>query len=438
MKLEEFDYNLPRGLIAQKPVSPRDHSRLLVLGKDNDRRYCSSLSRTINFSTRVYLERSREARRIKIEHRHFYDIVEYLNPGDLLVLNNSKVFQARLIGQKEITGGEVEILLNHEIDSGLWEAIGSNLRVGNRIKFKNSNLKAAILSKTGQIYKIRMNMGGTRLNREIEKIGLPPLPPYIKRDKKQETRNKNKDKKDYQTVYAKEKGSVAAPTAGLHFTKSLLKKIQDKGVKVEYLTLHVGLGTFAPVKVNKIEKHRIHPEYFSIRKKTFENIIKAKKENRRIIAVGTTTTRVLETLFRKSQIMNRKQILNQKSKNDSHPALDAGSKKRSGSISGFPIESGMTNNNITTCLPVGRVQQFDPSEEHKASNKIFGFTNIFIYPGFQFKCVDALITNFHLPKSTLLMLVSAFAGKKNIDEAYREAISKKYRFYSYGDAMLIE
>lgn len=361
---------MPKRLIAQKPVSPRDHSRLLVLDRGSGR----------------------------ISHHRFYDLVDLLKPGDILVLNNSKVFPARLIGQKEITGGKVEILLNRQIEPGLWEAIGSNLKIGNRIKFKNSKLKVAILDKSGQIYRIRMNMEGIRMDKEIEKIGVMPLPPYIKR--KLKTKNLklktndgdfDSDKKNYQTVYAKERGSVAAPTAGLHFTQGLLKKIKDKGVRIEYLTLHVGLGTFAPVKEEKIEQHKMHPEHFSVSQKVLEKIIETKRNHHRIIAVGTTTARTLETMFEKFQITNNK-------------------------------------------FQIPKPNQANEASEAKT---YFGWTNLFIYPGYQFMCVDALITNFHLPKSTLLMLVSAFAGKKNIDHAYQTAIEQEYRFYSYGDAMLI-
>lgn len=364
MRTEEFDYNLPEELIAQTPVSPRDHSRLLVLNHtDADNTEEKQINPNQNYV---------------IEHRHFYDIIEYLQPGDVLIMNNSKVFPARLIGKKEITGGNIEILLNHEIEMGLWECLGKNLKAGNRIKFDKSKLSAVVNGKNDDVYQIRFNMSGEKLFKAIEKIGLTPLPPYIKRTKERENlRTKEQDEKTYQTVYAKKRGSVAAPTAGLHFTPELIEKIKKKGIKIQFVTLHVGLGTFAPVKTHTIEKHKIHKEYYSIDQKTLGNIIKAKQERRRIIAVGTTTVRTLETIFNNFQ-------------------------------------NGPT-----------------------AKSSLSGWTDIFIYPGYKFKCVDGIITNFHLPKSSLLMLISAFAGKNNIDIAYREAINCKYRFYSYGDAMLI-
>ena len=396
MKTEDFNYKLPKELIAQTPANPRDSSRLLVLKLDKNRTSSRGDAQT--------------------KHHTFYDIIDYLKTGDVLVMNNSKVFPARLIGQKEVTKGTVEILLNYEIESGLWECLGKNLKVGNRIKFKESKLSAVVIEKNNDVYQVRFNMSGNSLFSEIEKIGLTPLPPYIKRtEERKNLRTKELDKNSYQTVYAKELGSVAAPTAGLHFTTELLKKIRAKGVKIEFVTLHVGLGTFAPVKTNIIEKHRIHKEYYSIEENALNNIIKAKNENRRVIAVGTTTVRTLETMFDKLQNPNYKYQINSKDQNDSgHPALDAGSTN-----SRFPIKSGMTDN---------------PNE---ARQLLSGWTNIFICPGYQFKCVDAMVTNFHLPKSSLIMLVSAFAGKKNIDQAYKVAIERKYRFYSYGDAMLI-
>ena len=380
MKLSEFDYKLPCELIAQRPVNPRDHSRLLVINRNNN---C-------------------------ISHDKFFNILKYLKRGDLLVLNDSKVFPARLIGLKEMTHGNVEILLNHQIDAGIWECVGKNLRINLRINFTNSKLKAVVLKKVEDIYLVRFNMNGENFFSEINKIGFTPLPPYIKRKLKTKSlklkvieEDSNLDKDSYQTVYAKEIGSVAAPTAGLHFTKELIEQIKKKGVEIEYLTLHIGLGTFAPVKSDKIEKHKIHKEYYSINQITLNKIIKAKSENRRIIAVGTTITRVLETLWGKPQIINYKSQTKSKFKNKNSKQF----------------------NNLT-------IQQFN--------NCLSGWTDIFIYPGYQFKCVDGIITNFHLPRSTLLMLVSAFAGKNKIKNAYNEAIKEKYRFYSYGDAMLIE
>lgn len=370
MKLDEFDYNLPKELIAQTPANPRDSSRLLVLDKHSGR----------------------------LNHHIFYDIVDYLKPGDILVMNDSKVFPARLIGQKEITGGNVEILLNHELEPGLWECLGRNLKIGNRIKFLDSKLSAVVIEKNNDVYIVRFNMIGNNLLNEIEKIGLIPLPPYIKRNQ----RNFNKESSDqesYQTVYAKERGSVAAPTAGLHFTNNLIKKIKEKGVKIEYVTLHVGLGTFAPVKSETIEKHKIHKEFYSVGYTVLTNIIKAKSEHRKVVAIGTTTTRALETLWDKSQIINNKSQTNSKN----------------------------------------QILKSEKSNDYqlKINDCLSGWTDIFIYPGYKFKCVDTMITNFHLPKSSLLMLVSAFAGKEKIAFAYKKAIENNYRFYSYGDAMLI-
>lgn len=356
MKLYEFDYNLPEELIAQKPAEPRDHSRLLVLEKKNG----------------------------KIKQHTFYEVIEYLKEGDLLVVNNSKVFPARLYGKRKDTGGKVEILLNKNIKDSEWEVIGKNLKIGKEIIFENSKLEAKVIKKNDKISIIKFNIKDKLFFSEIEKIGHTPLPPYIKKN------DTKQDKSDYQTVYAKPIGSAAAPTAGLHFTNELLNKITDKGIEIVEVTLHVGLGTFAPVEEDNIEEHKIHTEYYTVMPENMEKIIQAKKEGRRIIAVGTTSTRVLEHLF--SEKDNKMTI-----------PPSAGPRQRRWLI----------------------------------TNNLCGWTDIFIYPGYKFKCIDGLITNFHLPKSTLLMLVSAFAGKHNIDMAYKEAIKKEYRFFSYGDAMLI-
>lgn len=345
MKLSDFDYYLPPELIAQHPVEPRDHSRLLVMDKKTG----------------------------KADQKKFYEISNYLKPGDLLILNDSKVIPARLIGKKELTGGKAEILLLSEIEPGLWQCLGKKVKDNARIIFDSSKLIAAINEQDGEIYKVRFNMSGPIFLAEIEKIGLVPIPPYIRAGI-----NDSKDKTDYQTVYARSAGSVAAPTAGLHFTTELLEKIRKNGVGIEYLTLHVGLGTFAKVKSDKITDHKMHSEFFEIPLDLIEKIKSVKKSDGRIIAVGTTTARVLETIF------------------------------------GDTKDYGL-----------------------KTSNCISGWADIFIYPGYKFKCIDSLITNFHLPKSTLLMLVSAFAGKKSVDRAYKIAIENKYRFYSYGDAMFI-
>ena len=322
LRLKQFDYHLPAELIAQEPVRPRDHSRLLVLQKKNN----------------------------KIIHDHFYNLPKYLQAGDVLVFNNSKVIPARLYGKKE-SSGKIEIFLLHKKQNNTWQCL-------TRGKIKKQQKIIFPKKFIGQI--ININDNGTKIikfnKKNILSIGETPTPPYIK---------KKSNLQEYQTVYAKYEGSVAAPTAGFHFTKKLLQKLRQKGVQLEYVTLHVGLGTFAPVKTDDITKHKMHTEYFSIADTTCKRIQQAKKEERRIIAVGTTSCRTLE------------------------------------------------------------------------SNKYKNVTNIFIYPGYKFKNIDALITNFHLPKSTLLMLVSAFAGTNKIKKAYQEAINKKYRFYSFGDAMLI-
>ncbi len=343
MKLSDFDYYLPDELIAHKPVEPRDHSRLLVLSR----------------------------RTGEINHQYFYNIVNFFKKGDVLVINNSKVIKARLIGKKRMTHGKVEILLHFERKPGEWEVIGKNLKVGLKIFFNNSKLAAIILSKSKKTYVAQFNMSGNDFFREIERIGFVPLPPYIKREKKEQS-----DEQDYQTIFALNNGSVAAPTAGLHFTPELIELVRKKGIIIAEVTLHVGLGTFLPVSAEDIISHEMHSEFYTVEKKEYDKIIQAKKNSRRIIAVGTTSARVLETIF-------------------------------------------------------------SPNSELLTSNSLSGWTDIFIYPGYGFRCVDGLITNFHLPKSTLLMLVCAFAGRDKIFNAYKEAISKKYRFYSYGDGMLI-
>lgn len=352
-KTEDFDYHLPPELIAQKPVRPRDSSRLLVLAKETG----------------------------ALEHRHFKDILGYLRPGDLLILNNSKVFPARLIGQKAVSGGKVEIFLHKKLKADLWEClVGGRVKEGLVIKFldgkKVSNLQAEVLKNNNDgTWQVRFNLTGDKFFKAVSRIGLVPLPPYIKRDRK-----KASDKENYQTVFASahQIGSVAAPTAGLHFTKSLLKKIKAQGVNIEYVTLHVGLGTFAPVKTEKITEHKMHSEFAAISVKTIKAIARTKKAGGRVIAAGTTSCRTLESAD----------------------------------------------------LGAGAWSQIRPQAQSF-------WTDIFIYPGYKFKVVDALITNFHLPKSTLLMLVSALAGKEHIDKAYQEAIDRRYRFFSYGDAMFI-
>ena len=341
MKVSDFDYELPQELIAQVPIKDRSASRLMVLNRENK----------------------------TIEDKIFKDIIDYLKPGDCLVRNNTKVIPARLYGIKEETGVHIEFLLLKRIEGDIWEVMvhpGRRLKIGTKVIFGEGLLKAEILEMMeGGNRKVKFEYEGI-FNEILDQIGLMPLPPYIK--------EKLDDKSRYQTVYAKEEGSAAAPTAGLHFTKDLLEKIKEKGIDIEEVTLHVGLGTFRPVQVEDVTKHKMHSEFYMMSKETAENLNKAKKEGRRIIAVGTTSTRTLET------IMN---------------------------LYG----------------------------EFKACS---GWTEIFIYPGFEFKGINALITNFHLPKSTLVMLVSAFAGKEKIMNAYNEAVKNKYRFFSFGDSMFIK
>ncbi len=340
MKLEDFDYYLPEELIAQVPIEKRDESRLMVLDRN---------SKTI-------------------EHKVFKDILEYLKPGDCLVRNNTKVIPARLYGKKD-TGANVEFVLLNRIDGDIWESIvrpGNKLKPGTKVTFGDGILKAEIIDiMDGGTRKVKFTYDGI-FNEILDKIGLMPLPPYIHESLKEKDR--------YQTVYAKYDGSAAAPTAGLHFTPELLKKIEEKGVKIANVTLHVGIGTFRPVKEENIEDHEMHTEHFYIKKEDADIINETKKNGGRVIAVGTTSCRVLETIA--------------------------------------DISTGMVKD-------------------------VEGDTGIYIYPGYKFKCIDGLITNFHLPKSTLLMLVSALAGREFILDAYKEAVENKYRFFSFGDAMFI-
>ncbi|MFH1427276.1 MAG: tRNA preQ1(34) S-adenosylmethionine ribosyltransferase-isomerase QueA [Patescibacteria group bacterium] len=374
MKLSDFDYQLPKNLIAQNPIRPRDHSRLLVF---------------IRRGTTNSAHPNKNKDDCKILHKYFYNIIDYLQPGDVLVLNNSKVFPARLLGRKKTTGGQIEVFLNQKIKGNIWQCLlaGHSCKIGLEIIFNNQLGGQVIKDNKDGTWEIKFNKSGKELMRAIKKIGQVPLPPYIKRlNKKRQTGLDNStprgvlDAKAYQTVYADNKkfGSVAAPTAGFHFTPELIKKLKTKGVQIEFITLHVGLGTFAPVKVEKIEEHKMHAEIAEVKKSVIGRILKAKKEEKRIIAVGTTSVRVLEGLVAKE-------------------------------LNGTALKTANYKLPITT----------------------------FIYPGYRFKIVDAMITNFHLPKSTLIMLVCAFAGRKNIKKAYQVAISKKYRFYSYGDAMLV-
>ena len=341
MSTDDFDYYLPEELIAQTPLEKRDSSRLMVLDKETG----------------------------KIEHKIFSDIINYLEEGDTLVLNDTKVLPARLIGTKEETGAVIEILLLKNIEKDNWECLvkpARRVKVGTIVSFGNGELKArCIKEEEDGIRHFELLYQGILLE-ILENLGTMPLPPYI--------HEKLKDQSRYQTVYAKETGSAAAPTAGLHFTKELLEQIEKKKVNICTITLHVGLGTFRPVSVSNVEEHTMHSEFYSMKKEVAELLIKTKANGKRIIAVGTTTTRTLETIM---------------------------------------------------------------SEYHEF-RECSGWTKIFIYPGYKFKAIDALITNFHLPKSTLVMLVSAFAGKETILNAYKIAVNNKYRFFSFGDAMFIK
>lgn len=341
MKVEDFNYNLPEELIAQHPLKERDTSRLLVLDKKSG----------------------------EIEHKHFHDIMDYLKKGDVLVLNDTRVIPARLLGVKEDTFGKIEFLLLNRKKLDTYECLakpGKRARKGTRFVFGDGLLHAEIIEVLDNGNRIVKFIHEGVFEEILDKLGEMPLPPYIK--------EKLEDKERYQTVYSREEGSAAAPTAGLHFTKGLLQEITDLGVEIAFVTLHVGLGTFRPVKVKTIEDHDMHSEFYSLDEHNATIINQAKKEGRRIISVGTTSTRTLESIA---------------------------------------DEKGMV----------------------KVDS---GYTKIFIYPGYIFKCVDCLITNFHLPESTLIMLVSALAGKENIMNAYETAVNEKYRFFSFGDAMFIK
>lgn len=340
LQTKDFYYDLPKELIAQTPLEPRDSSRLLMLSKDTG----------------------------EISHKHFYDIIDCLNPGDCLVLNDSRVLPARIYGIKEGTGAQVEFLLLTHRETDVWEVLcgpGKRAKPGSRFTFGDGLLQAEIIEIVDDGNRlVRFTYDGN-FYEILEKIGQMPLPPYITEDLK--------DNERYQTVYSKELGSAAAPTAGLHFTPELLEKVKEKGVKVAFVTLHVGLGTFRPVSAEKVLDHKMHSEHYYLPKETADIINETKKNGHRVIAVGTTSCRTLESV-----------------------ATNEGCIKESA-----------------------------------------GWTNIFIYPSYRFKVLDGLITNFHLPESTLIMLVSALAGYNHIMNAYRVAVEEKYRFFSFGDAMFI-
>lgn len=341
LMVADFDYELPEELIAQTPLSDRPSSRLLVLDKETG----------------------------EVSHRSFRDILEFLNEGDCLVLNDTRVIPARLYGEREDTGSAVEFLLLEQKSEDLWEVIlkpGKKCKPGHIISFGNGKLKAEILE---------IKDGGNRLvkfiyegifNEVLSELGEMPLPPYI--------HEKLADRDRYQTVYAKHDGSAAAPTAGLHFNDEMLEAVREKGIKTAFVTLHVGLGTFRPVKAEKISEHLMHSEFYHITEETAEIINNTKKNGGKVICVGTTSTRVVESV----------------------------------------------------------------ADENGQLKEASGYTDIFIYPGYKFKCLDGLITNFHLPKSTLIMLVSALAGKENVLNAYKDAVNERYRFFSFGDAMFIK
>ena len=340
MKVSDFNYELPKELIAQHPYDKRDEARLMVLDKRNQ----------------------------SIEHKVFKDIMDYLNPGDCLVINNTKVIPARLYGKKD-TGANVEFLLLKRIENDIWEAMvrpGQKLKSGSKVVFGDGLLKATVLEvlENGN-RKVEFEYEGI-FNEILDQIGLMPLPPYI-------TEATREDNEKYQTVYAKYDGSAAAPTAGLHFTEALLEKIKEKGIEIANVTLHVGIGTFRPVKVENVEEHEMHSEHYYIKKEDAEKINFAKRTGHKVISVGTTSCRVLESV----------------------------------------------------------------ADENGMVKETEGDTSIFIYPGYKFKCIDSLITNFHLPESTLIMLVSSLAGKDFIMKAYEEAVKQRYKFFSFGDAMLI-
>jgi S-adenosylmethionine:tRNA ribosyltransferase-isomerase len=340
MNIEQFDFELPEELIAQTPLEKRDTSKLLVLDKKTG----------------------------EIEHKHFTDIIDYLESGDTLVLNDTKVIPARLYGVKEETKALIEILLLKEVKKDTWECLvkpAKRIHVGEIVKFSDKLSAQCTEVKDEGIRVFKLIYKGI-LYEILDELGEMPLPPYI--------HEKLKDKDRYQTVYAKNIGSAAAPTAGLHFTLDLLNKIKEKNVNVVYITLHVGLGTFRPVNVENINDHKMHSEFYMMSKETAEVLKQTRKNNKKIISVGTTSTRTLET------IMNL----------------------------------------------------------YGEFKECSGWTDIFIYPGYKFKAIDNLITNFHLPKSTLVMLVSALAGRENIMNAYKEAIKREYRFFSFGDSMFIK
>lgn len=341
MKTSDFDFYLPEELIAQHPLEKRDYSKLMVLDKETG----------------------------KIEHKHFYNVIEYLNQGDTLVLNNTRVMPARLIGEKAESGGKIEFLLLKRIEGDKWECLakpGKRAKIGTEFVFGKGKLKCKVVDIVEEGNRIIEFSYDGIFEQVLDELGEMPLPPYIT--------ERLDDRERYQTVYSKEQGSAAAPTAGLHFTKELLEEVKKKGVNIAYVTLHVGLGTFRPVKVDDVNEHVMHSEFYNLEEEDAKIINDTKKRGNKIISVGTTSTRTLETI----------------------------------------------------------------GDENGFVNAQSGWTNIFIYPGYEFKVVDKLITNFHLPESTLIMLVSALSGKEKVMNAYNEAVKERYRFFSFGDSMIIK
>ena len=361
MKTSDFYFDLPQELIAQDPLEDRSSSRLLVLDKETG----------------------------EMKHRHFYDILEYLDPGDCLVINNTKVIPARLYGVREGTGAAIEILLLKRMENNVWETLvrpGKKAKPGTRIIFGDGLLVGEVIDVVEEGNRlIRFSFEGV-FEEILDQLGQMPLPPYITHELK--------DKNRYQTVYAKHEGSAAAPTAGLHFTPKLLDKVREKGVKIAEVTLHVGLGTFRPVKVEDVTEHHMHSEFYQVTKEAARTINETKEQGGRVICVGTTSCRTIESAARR--------MLTEVNTGD--------------------IICGADEREKSSLI------RLEPCS---------GWTDIFIYPGYEFKILDGLITNFHLPESTLLMLVSALAGREHIMAAYEEAVKERYRFFSFGDAMLI-
>ena len=378
MDVKDFDYELPEEVIAQDPLPDRSSSRLMVMDIDSG----------------------------KTAHRTFRDVIEYLEPGDCMVINDTKVIPARLLGVKEDTGAHVEILLLRRKQDDIWECLvkpGRKLKPGARVSFGEGLLKAEIVDTVDEGNRLVKFYYEGIFEEVLDRLGEMPLPPYI--------RHKLEDKNRYQTVYAEHEGSAAAPTAGLHFTKELLQQIQDKGIRILHVTLHVGLGTFRPVKVDKIEDHHMHSEFYIVPEETAELVNRTIAEGHRVISVGTTSTRTLESAAVLNPVYEKLQ------------------------------EEEEKGNKISARKEIIEGKERYIGEDGKIIPKYLlapksGWTEIFIYPGYEWKLIDALITNFHLPQSTLVMLVSALSSREKVLAAYREAVEQRYRFFSFGDACL--